>query len=53
MKFGPAKHFIALLLVSNAVQNSMNGGDNSLAGGLIMALVLIVLSTLFERPFEE
>ena len=40
--------FIALLLVSNAVQNSMNGGDNSLTGGLIMALVLIALSSLFQ-----
>lgn len=40
--------FIALLLVSNAVQNSMNGGDNSLTGGLLMALVLILLSTLFQ-----
>lgn len=40
--------FVALLLVSNAVQNAMNGGDNSLVGGLVMALVLIVLSTLFQ-----
>lgn len=39
---------VALLLISNAVQNSMNGGDNSLAGGLILAVVLIILSYLFE-----
>lgn len=39
---------VALLLISNAVQNSMNGGDNSLVGGLILATVLIVLSYLFE-----
>ncbi|MCL2330374.1 MAG: DUF421 domain-containing protein [Phycisphaerae bacterium] len=39
---------VALLLISNAVQNSMNGGDNSLVGGLILAVVLIVLSYLFE-----
>ena len=37
--------FVVLLIVSNAVQNSMNGGDNSLVGGLVMALVLLLLST--------
>src|SRR2546423_15482501 len=36
--------FVALLLISNAVQNSMNGGDNSLVGGVLLALVLIALS---------
>jgi uncharacterized membrane protein YcaP (DUF421 family) len=40
--------FVALLLISNAVQNAMNGGDNSLAGGLLMALVLILLSVIFQ-----
>jgi uncharacterized membrane protein YcaP (DUF421 family) len=40
--------FVALLLISNAVQNAMNGGDNSLVGGLLMALVLIVLSVAFQ-----
>src|SRR3954470_20528275 len=38
--------FVALLLISNAVQNSMNGGDNSLIGGLILAAVIIALATL-------
>jgi uncharacterized membrane protein YcaP (DUF421 family) len=32
---------ILLLILSNAVQNSMNAGDNSLVGGLISALTLI------------
>ena len=36
---------VALLLISNAVQNSMNGGDNSLVGGLLLAGVLILFST--------
>lgn len=36
--------FVAILLISNAVQNSMNGGDNSLLGGLILAATLILLS---------
>ncbi len=40
--------FVALLLISNAVQNSMNGGDNSLVGGLLLAAVLILLTHLFS-----
>ncbi len=40
--------FVAILLISNAVQNAMNGGDNSLAGGLVLAATLIVLSVGFE-----
>ena len=32
---------VLLLVLSNAVQNSMNGGDNSLIGGLVSAITLI------------
>jgi len=32
---------VLLLILSNAVQNSINGGDNSLIGGFISALSLI------------
>ena len=35
---------VLLLVLSNAVQNSMNAGDNSLVGGLIAATTLIVLN---------
>src|SRR5882724_2290668 len=35
---------VQLLVLSNAVQNSMNGGDNSLLGGLISAVALITLN---------
>ncbi len=42
-QMGPTE-FVAILLISNAVQNSMNGGDNSLVGGLVLAAVLIFLS---------
>ncbi len=42
-----AGEFVAILLVSNAVQNAMNGGDNSLTGGMILASVLILLSVAF------
>ena len=37
---------VLLLVLSNAVQNSMNGGDNSLSGGLISATTLIALNRL-------
>jgi uncharacterized membrane protein YcaP (DUF421 family) len=50
---------VALLLISNAVQNAMNGGDNSLPGGLVLAGVLMVMSfilaalTYFSRDWER
>ena len=40
--------FVALLLISNAVQNSMNGGDNSISGGLLLASVIVGLSILLS-----
>jgi uncharacterized membrane protein YcaP (DUF421 family) len=40
--------FVVLILISNAVQNAMNGGDNSLLAGVILAAVLIGWSVLFE-----
>ena len=44
-----ATEFVTVLLISNAVQNSMNGGDNSLSGGLLLAVVLVGLSMLIAR----
>ena len=35
---------VLLLLLSNAVQNSMNGGDNSVVGGCLSAGTLIALN---------
>src|ERR1035437_760385 len=32
---------VLLLVLSNAVQNSMNGGDNSVLGGIISAVTLV------------
>ena len=37
---------VLLLVLSNAVQNSMNGGDNSLVGGLLSATILVGLNFL-------
>lgn len=36
--------FVLLLILSNAVQNAMNAGDNSLIGGLLSATTLLVLN---------
>src|SRR5258708_26986554 len=37
---------VLLLVLSNAVQNSMNGGDNSLVGGLVTATTLVGINWL-------
>lgn len=37
---------VLLLILSNAVQNSMNAGDNSLVGGLISAVTLVAINYL-------
>src|SRR5438094_3352831 len=37
---------VLLLVLSNAVQNSMNAGDNSLVGGLVSATTLVVANWL-------
>ena len=46
-QMGPTE-FVAILLISNAVQNAMNGGDNSLVGGLWLASILIFMSWLIS-----
>jgi uncharacterized membrane protein YcaP (DUF421 family) len=35
---------VLLLILSNGVQNAMNGGDNSIFGGLILATTLVLLN---------
>ena len=37
---------VLLLVLSNAVQNSMNGGDNSVTAGMILVLTLFCLNSL-------
>lgn len=39
---------VFILLISNAVQNAMVAGDNSLLGGIIAALTLFVVSWVFN-----
>src|SRR5580698_5285514 len=36
---------VLLLILSNAVQNSMNGGDNSITGGLILSTTLVAINS--------
>lgn len=40
---------VVLLLLSNTVQNAIIGNDNSLAGGLIGAIVLVVINWILVR----
>lgn len=40
---------VLLLILSNAVQNSMNAGDNSLVGGLISAATLLLCHALLAQ----
>jgi len=40
---------VLLLVLSNALQNAMNGGDNSITGGVIAASTLIVANGLVSR----
>jgi uncharacterized membrane protein YcaP (DUF421 family) len=40
---------VVLLLLSNAVQNAMVGGDSSLVGGLVAAGLLLLLNGLVAR----
>jgi uncharacterized membrane protein YcaP (DUF421 family) len=39
---------VALLLLSNAVQNAMVGDDTTLAGGVIAAVVILVSARIFD-----
>lgn len=41
--------FIVLLLLSNTVQNAIIGNDNSLVGGLVGALVLMIINSVLVR----
>lgn len=40
---------VVILVISNAVQNAMTGGDNSLIGGVIAATTLVAVNTAFSR----
>jgi uncharacterized membrane protein YcaP (DUF421 family) len=40
---------VVILVIANAVQNAMTGGDNSLIGGIIAATTLVTVNISFSR----
>ncbi len=42
-----AYDFVLVVVIANAVQNALVGGDNTLAGGLVSALTLLVVNRIF------
>src|SRR5213596_1681615 len=40
---------VVILVISNAVQNAMTGGDNSLIGGILAACTLVAMNLAFGR----
>jgi uncharacterized membrane protein YcaP (DUF421 family) len=40
---------VVILVIANAVQNAMTGGDNSLIGGVIAATTLVAMNIAFSR----
>src|SRR3989440_7401543 len=40
---------VVILVIANAVQNAMTGGDNSLIGGVIAAATLVAVNVAFAR----
>jgi uncharacterized membrane protein YcaP (DUF421 family) len=42
-----AYDFVLIIVIANAVQNALVGGDNTLVGGLVSALTLLLMNQLF------
>jgi uncharacterized membrane protein YcaP (DUF421 family) len=42
-----AYDFVLVVVIANAVQNALVGGDNSLVGGLVSASILLLMNLLF------
>jgi len=40
---------VVILVIANAVQNALNGGDVSLVGGLVSAATLVGINVFFDR----
>jgi uncharacterized membrane protein YcaP (DUF421 family) len=40
---------VVILVIANAVQNAMTGGDNSLIGGIVAATTLVSMNIAFSR----
>jgi uncharacterized membrane protein YcaP (DUF421 family) len=44
-----AADLVVILVIANAVQNAMNGGDNSLTGGVVAAATLVGMNFVLDR----
>src|SRR5258706_6266892 len=44
---------VVILVIANAVQNSLNGGDTSLIGGIVAAATLVTLNVFVDRYGEQ
>ena len=44
-----AVDLVVILVIANAVQNAMTGGDNSLLGGVLAASTLVAMNLVFGR----
>jgi uncharacterized membrane protein YcaP (DUF421 family) len=44
-----AADLVVILVIANAVQNAMNGGDNSLTGGIVAAATLVGMNYFLGR----
>jgi uncharacterized membrane protein YcaP (DUF421 family) len=45
--------FVLVLVLANAVQNAMTGGDNSLTGGVVAAGMLLVANAVLNRTLYQ
>ena len=48
-----AYDFVFVVVIANAVQNALVGGDNTLAGGLVSALTLLLLNRLLTSLVDR
>lgn len=48
-----ATDLVVILVIANAVQNSMNGGDNSLTAGVVAACTLVAMNLLADRVLRR
>jgi uncharacterized membrane protein YcaP (DUF421 family) len=48
-----AYDFVLIVVIANAVQNALVGGDNTLVGGLVSALTLLLMNLLFTALLDR
>src|SRR5436305_14707008 len=48
-----AYDFVLVVVIANAVQNALVGGDNTLAGGLVSALTLLLMNLVLTKLLDR